>query len=102
MRAEYGWCGHGIAFVMVDISLVWIRQSWKVFDASGFAGYGKSGDRSRDGPRLHGRTVAKSAKTQCPRGILRPNGLRGGRWLFNDYYYDEHPWMYQGSYVSWE
>lgn len=68
--------------MMVDISLVRISQSWKVFDASGFAGYEKSGDRTRDGPRLHGRTAAKSAKTQCPRGMPRPNGPRGDRWLF--------------------
>lgn len=67
---------------MVDISLLWISQSWKVFDASGFAGNEKSGDRSKDGLRLHGRTAAKSAKTQCPRGMSRPNGPRGGRLLF--------------------
>lgn len=66
--------------MMVDISLVWISQSWKVLNAPGFAGYEKSGDRTRDGPRLHGRTAPKSAKTQCPRGMPRPYGPRG-RWL---------------------
>lgn len=93
--------------MMVDISLVWISQSWKVLDAPGFAGYEKSGDRTRDGPRLHGRTAPKSAKTQCPRGMPRPYGPRG-RWLnmttnYYYYYYDKHPWRcVQGSYISWE
>lgn len=88
------WRGHGTTFVMVDISLVWINQSWKVFDASRFAGYENSGDRNRDRPSSHGQTAAKSAKTQCPRGIPRPNGSRGRSLALHDHYYDKHPWMY--------